>query len=270
MLSLVTAVLIAGAIDPPSDVMVAQAKIAAWNGSQACRRHSRSTYKSKRGWAPTGASQQQRGNRRRRRRILEPIMQIQVPKSVELEGRILKTHRELANAEFLRKPYERVVTGGKNAIRFKLASVPKEGDKIVFNLIAYVSREDSDDSWFVGSAMKCRSRKAPHRSGFRRRDRTGAITVCSTSATERRSSLFQTRTIKASRSKSTWARRTSSLRPIARIGDHSVFGSSWSCNACTTRWWREMPSASRSPRKTRLSRTSRSSWPSSKSHPRST
>ena len=78
-----------------------------------------------------------------------PILQIDVPACVELEGKTLTDPRELAKNGFLNAPFERAVETGQNAIRFRLAAPPNEGDTIALNIVAYVRKGDDPEAWFI-------------------------------------------------------------------------------------------------------------------------
>ena len=70
------------------------------------------------------------------------LLQLDVPPSVELEGKILTTHQELASNNFLQAPYERVLKELPSSIRFKLIAAPKDNETIGLNLTGYVSGRD--------------------------------------------------------------------------------------------------------------------------------
>jgi len=73
--------------------------------------------------------------------IPKPLLQIDVPGSVALEGRVLDTQRALSRNEFLEQPYERQISPGPNMISFTLTGEPKPEDAIGLNVIAYVNAE---------------------------------------------------------------------------------------------------------------------------------
>ncbi len=82
--------------------------------------------------------------------IPSPILQIQVPPSVELTGKVLSTYKELASNEFLQQPFERMVKPRKNKIRFKLIKQPAANERIFLNLVAYVNPDRKDDeNYFI-------------------------------------------------------------------------------------------------------------------------
>jgi hypothetical protein len=81
--------------------------------------------------------------------IPAPILQIDVPACVELEGKVLTERRELAKNEFLDAPFERMLETGDNAIRFRLVSQPQAGDVIALNVVAYVREGDDEEAWFI-------------------------------------------------------------------------------------------------------------------------
>ena len=71
-----------------------------------------------------------------------PLIQIDVPESVELVGPVLKKHKELAKNEFLYAPFERALESKSSKIEFKLVAAPADTDRIAINFMAYVTMED--------------------------------------------------------------------------------------------------------------------------------
>ncbi len=76
-----------------------------------------------------------------------PLIQIDVPDSVELVGKALKGHKELAKNEFLYAPYERALEAKSESIAFKLRSEPKLEDRIAINFIAYSTAADGSSQF---------------------------------------------------------------------------------------------------------------------------
>jgi len=76
--------------------------------------------------------------------IPAPILQLDLPPSVELEGRVLKTYAELARNEFLQEPFERLLTELPAEIRFTLKALPAEKETIGINVIGYLKTESGD------------------------------------------------------------------------------------------------------------------------------
>lgn len=81
--------------------------------------------------------------------IPQAFLQIDVPDSVKLEGKVLTEFRELANNEYVREPFERLIDPGKTEIGFTLISEPDSGDSLSLNIIAYIKSEDGDDNYFI-------------------------------------------------------------------------------------------------------------------------
>lgn len=79
----------------------------------------------------------------------QPILQIQVPESVRLEGRYLTEFRQLARNEFLEEPYERAIDPGEMTIPISMLGAPTEGEPIALNVIAYVSSGAETESYFI-------------------------------------------------------------------------------------------------------------------------
>lgn len=71
--------------------------------------------------------------------IPKPLLQIDVPESVTLEGRVLDTHRAQSRNEFMEQPFERQISPGSSMISFTLTSDPAPNDVIGLNVIAYVN-----------------------------------------------------------------------------------------------------------------------------------
>ena len=67
-----------------------------------------------------------------------PFIQLDVPDSIRLTGRHLKTHRELANNEFLQEPYEQLLEESPGFIPFEVVAAPKAGETIGINVLAYI------------------------------------------------------------------------------------------------------------------------------------
>lgn len=80
---------------------------------------------------------------------LSPIVQIDVPPSVQLEGRVLEDRRQLASNEYLRAPYEQIVEDGSLTVNFTLQKKPTEGEAIHVNVLAYLSQDPKVNSWFL-------------------------------------------------------------------------------------------------------------------------
>lgn len=93
-------------------------------------------------WSPSGAG------------VPDPLVQIKVPPSVELTGRVLDSYREQAQNEFIVEPFERLATVGENAIGFRLVGEPGEGETIGVSIIAYLSSEDGSDARFLRKRLE--------------------------------------------------------------------------------------------------------------------
>ncbi len=73
-----------------------------------------------------------------------PILQIELPESVELVGKVLKTQKELAGNEYLRAPYERLLQKLPASIKCKLKKAPGPDDTIFLNIVSYVQPKSGD------------------------------------------------------------------------------------------------------------------------------
>jgi len=78
-----------------------------------------------------------------------PLIQLQVPASVKLVGKELTSLKELSKNEFLHAPYERVMRGHEDRIKFTVTAAARPGDAIAINVMAYVSDESANDAWFI-------------------------------------------------------------------------------------------------------------------------
>ncbi|MCH7884194.1 MAG: hypothetical protein IIC01_03000 [Planctomycetes bacterium] len=68
-----------------------------------------------------------------------PILQIQVPPSVRLSGKVLSSHKELSRNEFLHAPFERLMKDAPTRVPFTLVHEPAPEDQFSLNVLAYVS-----------------------------------------------------------------------------------------------------------------------------------
>ncbi len=78
-----------------------------------------------------------------------PLLQIDVPPSVELSGRVLTKHKELSRNEFLQAPFERLLKQREEHIEFTLTQDPAPDEQIGLNIMAYVTQDPTKDSFFV-------------------------------------------------------------------------------------------------------------------------
>ena len=81
--------------------------------------------------------------------IPKAFLQIDVPDSVTLAGKVLTEYRELSRNEFVQEPYERMIEPGQTEIEFTLTGEPKAGEALSLNVIAYIKSEDGDDNYYV-------------------------------------------------------------------------------------------------------------------------
>ncbi len=80
--------------------------------------------------------------------IKAPILQIDVPPSVKLTGKVLESYRELSRNEFLQEPFERLAKKRRERIGFELIKEPKPGEAFGLSFLSYAS-ESPDDAWFI-------------------------------------------------------------------------------------------------------------------------
>jgi len=78
--------------------------------------------------------------------IPSAILQIDAPASIDLVGKKLTTYDQLKRNEFLEEPWERLMEGSEERVRFTLREEPAEGETIGLNVVAYLAntqpRED--------------------------------------------------------------------------------------------------------------------------------
>ncbi len=85
-----------------------------------------------------------------------PILQIDAPRAIQLSGKVLRDHRELAQNEFLQAPYERLLKESPARIGFKLRKEPGSDDSIGLNILAYIGSEESGEAKFVRRRLELR------------------------------------------------------------------------------------------------------------------
>ena len=83
------------------------------------------------------------------------ILQIDVPSSAQLSGRVLKTRKEQSRNEYLQEPFERLIKETPASVEFTLLKSPAAGEQFGISVLAYVGSEDGEDVWiYVGRADK--------------------------------------------------------------------------------------------------------------------
>ena len=87
--------------------------------------------------------------------ITHPILQIDVPASIKLQGRELTDYRSLSGNEFLNEPYERLVKDATTRIPFSTKRGADSGQAVIgLNILAYVTSTSGDGSWFVRKRLE--------------------------------------------------------------------------------------------------------------------
>lgn len=81
--------------------------------------------------------------------IPSPLLQILVPPSVELVGKVLETRKELRQNEFLQAPFERALSELPAKIPFKLVKQPTGEDVFYLNVLAYVTPSPDAPATFL-------------------------------------------------------------------------------------------------------------------------
>ncbi|MHC4909208.1 MAG: hypothetical protein ACYTF9_05760 [Planctomycetota bacterium] len=85
------------------------------------------------GWSVSGAG------------IPNAILQLDVPKAVTLDGKVVESLRDLARNEFLEEPYERMIEPGRSRVGFTLERRPDASARLGVNVVAYARREAPTD-----------------------------------------------------------------------------------------------------------------------------
>lgn len=83
-----------------------------------------------------------------------PLLQIKVPPSARLVGKVLTDRRALSRNEYLRAPFERQLVAKATKIPFTLERKPDADDHFVLNVLAYVSSADKARSRFVRHRLR--------------------------------------------------------------------------------------------------------------------
>jgi hypothetical protein len=76
--------------------------------------------------------------------IQPPILQIAVPDSARLGGRVLAEYNDLARNDFLQEPYERLLQQLPARVPFSLTRAPSADDVFHLNLLAYVTYDGKE------------------------------------------------------------------------------------------------------------------------------
>jgi len=74
--------------------------------------------------------------------IPHPFIQIDVPRSARLKGKVINDMKSLRGNEFLREPFERLMKANPETVAFKLIRQPEEDDAFYVNVIGYLSDKD--------------------------------------------------------------------------------------------------------------------------------
>lgn len=78
-----------------------------------------------------------------------PLIQLDVPPSVKLEGEVSSSYRALSRNEFLVEPFERLMPEPEARIAFELVGEPAAGDTIGISVVGYFATEPGEDDFFV-------------------------------------------------------------------------------------------------------------------------
>ena len=122
---------------PPGDVLSISATLDAEELSVGSHYEIVLKVEIKEGWSAASAG------------VPAPLVQIDVPPSVELSGKVLTSQRELSKNEFLQAPFERLLKNEEEHIGFSIVKAPGAKEQIVLNIMAYVSQDPTVDSFFI-------------------------------------------------------------------------------------------------------------------------
>jgi len=101
-----------------------------------------------------------------------PLLQLDVPETVRLSGRVLETYQQLSRNEFLEEPYERQATFGENPVRLTVLESSDEDDRLGINVVAYLRSPDGKAT-FVRRRVDLPVRTGASASSDSRADRSG-------------------------------------------------------------------------------------------------
>ncbi len=122
---------------PPGDVLSISATLEAEELSVGSKYEIVLKVKIKDGWSAAAAG------------VPAPLVQFDVPPSVELSGKVLTSQRELSRNEFMQAPFERLLKNEEEHIGFSLVQAPGAKEQIVLNIMAYVTQDPTVDSFFI-------------------------------------------------------------------------------------------------------------------------
>ena len=122
---------------PPGDVLSISATLEADELSVGSNYEIVLKVEIKEGWSATAAG------------VPGPLLQIDVPPSVVLSGKVLTTQRELSRNEYLQAPFERLLKSEEEHIGFSLVKAPGADEQIALNIMAYVSQDPTVESFFI-------------------------------------------------------------------------------------------------------------------------
>jgi len=118
---------------PPEDAITLSARIEARELAVGQEYEAVLAFAFREGWSGAGIS--------------APILQIDVPKGLELTGPVLTEYADLAKNEFLQAPFERLLKASPTRIGFRIVKEPAAGATLYLNVLAYAG--EGDDAWFL-------------------------------------------------------------------------------------------------------------------------
>lgn len=80
--------------------------------------------------------------------IPAPILQLEVPASVQLLGEYKRSYRDLARNEFLAEPFERLMKSPELTIPFEVIGEPAEGASIGISVVGYLTATEEAPARF--------------------------------------------------------------------------------------------------------------------------
>lgn len=79
----------------------------------------------------------------------EPLLQIEAPPSIELDGPIVEGYRDLSRNEFIESPFEQRLKDGARRIAFTFVDAAKPDERLGLSFVGYVGRKNGDEARFV-------------------------------------------------------------------------------------------------------------------------
>ncbi len=86
--------------------------------------------------------------------LAAPLLQIKVPPSVKLLGKVLTSMTELKENEFIYSPYEKLLKDSRTRLPFTLEKLPDESETIGLTVLGYVSKKGDKIGYFFRERLE--------------------------------------------------------------------------------------------------------------------